>query len=238
MAGNLCESGHRIATMALVISCHLSLLMLLLVPVKYHRGITSVAESASLGLKLRFIRQPQQTSPRLALPAFRSTALTPRVHRALPEGRGVPKPPTGRAARVAVLPFDTYFTSRRTTLITPNQYKDNVASTSDGGFRERLLDAQNSHAVHGLPGSDAPFVSGIQLINPMNKGVGGVMRAAQRLFGVTNRHCIDADVWRNHSPKEVRELIAQHILPIDVGKIDEQYDCNRPLRRPRHSPRF
>ncbi len=101
----------------------------------------------------------------------------------------------------------------------------NEASASDGGFQEQLRNARHSHAVRGVPGSDTPYVPGVRLINPMNQGMGAVMRKVQRVFGVANRHCIDVEAWRQLTPQE---LSARHISSDDVDKTNEKYDCNRP----------
>jgi hypothetical protein len=60
----------------------------------------------------------------------------------------------------------------------------------------------------------------------MNQGVGAVMRNAQRLFGITDHHCIDVEVWQSLSPEA---LSARHLSPSDVRGEDEKYNCNRPL---------
>lgn len=214
-SSNLRESGRRVTVMVVVISCHLGLLLLLLRPAIYDRSTTLVARNNPFVLKLHFIRQPQSTSTRLALPA------TLRVQRT-PSMRAPEPPPTARATHAAAPPPET---SSASTARTPDQDTDNDASTRDGGFQERLRNAQHSHAVHGVPGSDTPFVSGIRLVDPMSQGIGAVMRKAQRLFGVTNRHCVDVEIWRQLTPQE---LSARHISPDAVDKADEKYDCNRP----------
>ena len=220
-SSSLRESGRRVAVMVMVISCHLGLLLLLLRPVICDRDTTPIARNTPLVLKLRFIRQPQPTSTHLALPAPPPIRSALRIQRT-PSGKPLESRPLQRAAHVAPLPTETHLTSTPTA---PDQYTGNEASTSDGGFQDRLLNAQHSHAVHGVPGSDTPSVPGIHLIDPMSQGIGAVMRNAQRLFGVSNRHCIDADAWRHLTPQE---LIARHISPEDVDKIDEKYGCNRP----------
>ncbi|MFC4529101.1 hypothetical protein ISN76_18840 [Dyella halodurans] len=60
----------------------------------------------------------------------------------------------------------------------------------------------------------------------MDQGIGSVMRSAQRLFGVTNRHCIDVDVWQHLSPDELKD---RHLTAADVERESEKYNCNRPL---------
>lgn len=66
----------------------------------------------------------------------------------------------------------------------------------------------------------------MQMTDPMNQGIGAVLRNTQRLFGVTNKHCIDVEVWQSLSPDE---LVARHLSPADVQHANEKYGCNRPL---------
>jgi len=207
--------------MVVVIGCHLGLLMLLLRPAIYDRSPTLVASNNPLALKLHFIRQPQTASTHLALPALRAAASTLHIQRT-PPVRAPERPSAQRATHVAAPPG----THSSSALITPSQSPDNEASSRDGGFQARLLNAQYSHAVHGVPGSDTPSAPGIHLIDPMSQGIGAVMRKTQRLFGITNRHCIDVDAWRHLVPQESS---ARHISPDDVDKTDEKYHCNRPV---------
>lgn len=101
----------------------------------------------------------------------------------------------------------------------------NEGDSSDGGFLERLNVAQRSYSVHGVPGSDTTYAPGIHLVDPMEQGAGAVLRTAQRAFGIENAHCIDVDVWRHLT---LRELGARHISPDDVDSVDEKYRCNDP----------
>ncbi|HEY4091700.1 MAG TPA: hypothetical protein VGN46_09315 [Luteibacter sp.] len=64
------------------------------------------------------------------------------------------------------------------------------------------------------------------MTDPRNQGIGAVMRNAQRLFGVTNKHCIDVEVWSSLSTEE---LVARHLTPADVKAANAKYECNRPL---------
>jgi hypothetical protein len=99
-------------------------------------------------------------------------------------------------------------------------------SHSDGGFQERLRLAQHSHSIHGVPGSDTPAAPGIHLVDPMNQGIGAVMRTTQRAFGITSSHCVDVDVWRHLT---LQELSARHISSSDVDEVDRKYGCDKPL---------
>lgn len=100
------------------------------------------------------------------------------------------------------------------------------AAGGDGGFQERLLNAESSSHIHGIPGSDRRLAPGIKLDDPADQGVGALMRNTQRLFGVTNRHCIDVEVWRSLTPEE---RIARHISSDEMAKIEEEYKCDKPL---------
>ncbi|UPG83967.1 hypothetical protein L2Y94_11410 [Luteibacter aegosomatis] len=77
-----------------------------------------------------------------------------------------------------------------------------------------------------LPGSDLRRAPGIQLIDPMNQGIGAVARKTQRLFGIPDSHCVDVDRLRSLRPEE---LASRHLSPRDVAHMNEKYDCNRPL---------
>ncbi|RAO78072.1 hypothetical protein [Dyella jiangningensis] len=99
-------------------------------------------------------------------------------------------------------------------------------SVADAGFRDRVHDAQHSRDVHGIPGSDHRIVRGITLIDPRKQGIGSVMRNVQRLFGVTQRACMDVDALQQLSPEE---LIARHLTQEDLDKQAEKYQCNEPL---------
>lgn len=116
-------------------------------------------------------------------------------------------------------PSETHSTSVANT---PSPYP---GDSSDGGFQQRLRNAQHSRAVRGIPGSDTPYVPGIRLIDPMNQGIAGVVLKMQRLLGVANRHCVDVDAWRQLTPQE---LSARHISSDDVDETDEKYGCNNP----------
>ncbi len=96
-----------------------------------------------------------------------------------------------------------------------------------GGFSERLRKArQRSRAAPQLPGTSVSRVPGIRLIDRDEQGIGALVRKTQRLFGITNRHCVDIDVWQHLTPNE---LSARHISPSDVERTLEAHHCNRPL---------
>jgi hypothetical protein len=113
------------------------------------------------------------------------------------------------------------------TLVTgvPDPGPHEEAASRDGGFSARLHDARRAYTVRGVPGSDTPYAPGIHLIDPMNQGIGAVVRTIQRAFGIANRHCIDVDVWRHLTPEE---LSAHYLSPRDVDRVDEKYQCNDP----------
>lgn len=203
--------------MVVVLSDHLGLLMLLLQPAISHRNANPAQRSQEPALNLRFIRQPRTASLHLTLPASRAASsirLTQRSSRKPPK-----PPPVERDAYAGVPPPETHSTYAASA---PSLYPDN---SSDGGFQQRLRNAQHSRTVRGLPGSDTPYVPGIRLIDPMDQGIAGVVHKMQRLLGVTNHHCVDVDVWRQLTPQE---LIARHISSDDVDKTDEKYGCNNP----------
>lgn len=110
--------------------------------------------------------------------------------------------------------------------VVPEQLSGTYTNAGDGGFHERLSNAQHLQDIHGVPGSDTRVAPGLELTRPMNQGIGAVMRNTQRLFGIPSRHCVDVEVWQHLSPDE---LSARHLSPLDVRRETEKYDCNQPL---------
>ncbi|WP_426702995.1 hypothetical protein ACPPVV_08390 [Rhodanobacter sp. Col0626] len=109
----------------------------------------------------------------------------------------------------------------------PATTTNNHAEENDGGFGERLSQArQGFRAARRLPGSSVPRVSGIELIDRDEQGIAALAKKTQRLFGITDRHCIDVDVWSRLTPDELSE---RHISPNDVDRVSDAHHCNRPL---------
>lgn len=209
---------RRGVALAVSMSFHLAVLVLMAWPAVHKRSVTPTEGRRLHAIQLRFFRPPSAhkaaSSPGVIAPALRA-----------PTTLSAPwlKPPTVRyATRAALLPTEKH-PPGAPAASTP--IGGDKSAIGDGGFRERRLEAQRSYAVHGIPGSDQPRVAGIALIDPRTQGIGAVMRGAQRLFGIANRHCVDVDLWRNLTPQE---LIARHVSPGEVDRTDETYHCNRP----------
>ncbi|WP_107913701.1 hypothetical protein [Luteibacter sp. OK325] len=227
-------SARRVAAIVVTVGCHVGLLMVLLRPASNMVDTTAIADDKTPSLELRFISTPLKKSPmptsqtpQLAgsrdAPANESARSRARRTRAVitrSEANSPNAPITAEAPTQPVVP------TASTSPGTSDPPMTAPTSTGDGGFRERLGNAQHSQGVRGVPGSDAPVVTGIQLTDPMNQGVGAVMRSTQRLFGITDRHCIDVEVWQSLTPEE---LSARHLSPGDVRTEQEKYNCNRPL---------
>jgi hypothetical protein len=88
-----------------------------------------------------------------------------------------------------------------------------------------MADAQQLQRVRGVPGSGRSIAPGVELADPMEQGIGSLMRNTKRLLGVTDRHCIDVDVWRHMSEDE---LIERHLTSADVENASAKYSCDRP----------
>lgn len=219
--------ARRVAAMVVAMGCHLVLLLGVLRPAAPRTEAAVTMESSDATLKVRFVQQ-RAASASLTLSALRSGMHTPVANRRVPAMEKL-SPSASRSAHVAARSVEA-----STSIIPPNAYPSSAAPTpyastqtpsEDGGFRDRMSDAQHSQGIRGVPGSDRRVVQGIQLTDPMNQGIGAVVRSAQRLFGVTNRHCIDVEVWQQLSPEE---LIARHLTEEDVKNESEKYECNRP----------
>lgn len=206
--------------MAVAIGCHLGLLLALLGPAAPGAVMTPVREGDELALKLRFVSSPRITSMPSASPARHA----PAKERTSPSVKRITRValPTQDADAISASPPPVVASAP----VTIGDEVNPPFIAGDGGFRDRMFNAQHSQGIHGVPGSDRRVAPGIELANPMDQGIGSVVRGAQRLFGVTNRHCIDVDVWLHMSPDELKD---RHLTVADVEKESETYHCNRPL---------
>lgn len=219
-------SAPRILAMAVAIGCHLFLLMALLLPAAPSTDMLPNRKDDEAALNVQFISPPRPTSAPPALPGFPPVALP-----GAPAKDGVPLRAQS-AVHAATRAHNADAISDSPLTVVPDlsaaidRDTNNSSPMGDGGFRDRMSNAQHAPGIRGVPGSDRRVVPGIELTNPMNQGVGSVMGNAQRLFGVTNRHCIDVDVWRHLSPDELKD---RHLTLADVETESEKYNCNRPL---------
>lgn len=227
-------SPRRIVAITVALGCHLGLFVVMLRPATYHRNTPSVATSGARALEVRFVPPTRkiiaQTVPTLRQPvAARSddnqkpakSRLVP-----LPAREATRLLPTRdeTAATAAAAPPPNPAPPTAAPLSSQGTGSESIAN--DGGFQERLRHAQQANDVHGVPGSDRHVAPGIQLTDPMNQGVGAVMRKTQRLFGITDSHCMDVEVWEHLTAEE---RIARHISPGELKAINEKYECSKPL---------
>lgn len=218
-------SGYRIAALVIAIGGHLALWLLLLRPVGARREPVTKDGSVNSALELRFIytsrsfRSPQSVrSPHLP----KQTAL----HRVDPPKRQ-PRPKiAGPGRRSGSHSAGERSVPGRISIRLSDLRGMDGNTGDDGGFMARLHAAQRTDVVHGVPGSDTTYVPGIHLIDPMEQGIGAVMRTTQRAFGITSRHCIDVDVWKHLTPEQ---LSARHVSPDDVARAEATYHCDAPL---------
>ncbi len=215
---SLGEASRLVTVLAVVISGHLGLWMLMLRPGIFDRDTTPVLSNRLQVLKLRFFPLPQPSSAHPPLPAHRLIAQAVHGRKTLPARSSEPL-----AVQQTAHAYTQPYAVRKAS--TPGLDTSEKDASRDGGFQERLQHAQHSYSVRGLPGSDTPSAPGIRLVDPVHQGIGALMRTAQRALGIENRHCIDVDVWRHLTPQE---LSARHISLGDVDKVDQKYDCNQP----------
>ena len=220
-------SACRVVAMVITVGCHLVLLMVLLRPAAPRTDLSVGLESEDAALKVRFISLPRQTftPPLSSVP--RLVAPPPIVPREVSVKERLPLP-VQRPTHVAPRPPEADSTNANASPppVAPDQQTNNQIPTRDGAFRDQIFNAQRSREIRGVPGSDRPVAPGIALTNSMDQGIGSVMRSTQRLFGVTNRHCIDVEVWQHLTPDELK---ARNLSAADVERESEKYDCNRPL---------
>ena len=207
---------RRGIALGVAISLHLALWMLVMRPSIWQQAATADQRSHPPVLQLRLLPRTVSLQAPAAMPAPRVVAV---VAHAVVQRK---THPAQAVMSIHVTPAS----------VPPPDVPDAPAvtvgsqpATGDGGFHQRLLQAQRGYAIHGVPGSAMPRVAGVHLIDPGNQGISAVARQAQHLFGVANRHCIDVDAWRHLTP---RELSARHISPNEVDRVDQAYQCNQP----------
>ncbi len=210
------EHVRRGIAIGIAVSFHLVVLILILRPEAYRQD-AKVAQPDMQRLQLRLLRQRATILKYPAMPELRASA--PGTH------AGQMAPPSKPAAIEQVLPAVPQIAGPAASVV-PVIPASHADSDGDGGFRERLLQAQQSSVIRDVPGSDASRVPGVRLADPGTQGVRAVARKVQRLFGITSRHCIDVAVWRNLTPRELGE---RHITSGDLDRLDEEYHCNEPL---------
>jgi hypothetical protein len=211
--------------LVIVIGGHLGLWLLLMRPATFWRASAQDNGGSPSVLELRFIRTQHSTGTR---PLARSTRVPAyaALIRVGPTGREKPpralEPALGRGFHSG----EDRATPGRIVVRALDLHTIDGPAGGNGGFMARLHAAQRADVVHGVPGSDTTYVPGIHLIDPMDQGIGAVMRTTQRAFGITSRHCIDVDVWKHLT---LGQLSARHVSPDDVARAEAKYHCDAPM---------
>lgn len=218
-------SMRRTLAMAAVMGCHIGLFLSVLRPPSWRESRAPVYESDVATLDLHFIAQPI-SSP--TPPKSHEAQQLVRRQSLKQETNVLPLQRRRRDATQIATPLATPGPSGPSSPPLPVSAPDTTGEVSagDGGFHDRLLNAQRFQSAKGIPGSDTRLAPGLQLTDPMNQGVGAVMRSTQRLFGITDRHCIDVEVWASLSPEALSD---RHLTLADVRAEGERYHCNQPL---------
>lgn len=217
-------SIRRIVATSFAIGFHLALVIALLRPVAPYVGIPD-HDDYQAALKLRFVFLSRLASTTPPSPPARSVAIRQASAKERLPPQAMPIAPVAiRKHEAGVISASIPPDASSPSLI--EQHRAGLPATGDGGFKNRMSDAQQLQRVRGVPGSDRSIAPGLELADPMEQGIGSVMRNTKRLFGVTDRHCIDVDVWRHMSEDE---LIQRHITSADVEKASAKYSCDRPL---------
>ena len=218
-------SGYRIAALVVAIGGHLGLGLFLMRPAAvWPAPVMDDGDAAATALELRFIRAPRSnlsrppTAPRPVPVHAVARHASERVRRpALPAQAAPGRDRADDERRTAA--------GRILVGVPGSRGAGAPVGDDDGGFTARLHAAQRADTVHGVPGSDTTYAPGIHLIDPDKQGIGAVMRATQRLFGITSSHCVDVDVWKHLAPAQ---LAARHLSPDDVAKTEARYHCDEP----------
>ena len=217
-------SWRRIAALVIAISGHIGLGLLLLRPAPVWRSSIKRGGGTTSVLELRFI----QASGSIVEPSARGVRPEPRgaFSRIRPVKRSALSPAMSVMPRHGPQSNEKQTASGRLVVRIPDTHGVEGNPGYDSGFMARLRAAKRAGVVRGVPGSDTSYVSGIRLIDPMDQGIGAVLRTTQRAFGITSSHCIDVDVWSHLTP---HQLSARHVSPRDVTRVEAKYHCNEPL---------
>ena len=157
-------STRRVVALVVTVGCHLFLLMVLLRPAVPRADMSLGAESEDAELKVRFIplsrltpTPPLSSEPRLVTPP-------PFVPQEVPVKERLPLP-AQRLTQVVPTPSAADATNANIAPppVAPDQHTSNQLLRGDGGFRDRLLNAQHSQDIRGVPGSDRSIAPGIAL---------------------------------------------------------------------------
>lgn len=216
-------SRRRIAALVIAISGHIGLGLLSLRPTPIWRTSMKRGSGTTSVLELRFIRTSR------ALLEQPATVVRPEPRRASNRISQAKRSAPARA--ISLMPRhgsqsnEKQTTSGRLVVRIPDARGVEGNPGYDGGFIARLRAAERADVVHGVPGSDASYVPGIHLVDPMDQGIGAVLRTTQRAFGITSSHCTDVDVWSHLTPEQ---LSARHVSPRDVARVEAKYHCNEP----------
>jgi hypothetical protein len=204
-------SGERITISVLVVGVHLGLVMLLLrAPRVSPQASLNDASASKDVLRVRFLRRERPKSAAEPAPIFLPH----------PRQRSALKAPIARAPLRSVSAPATVLLPAK---IEPGNAPTDVAATytAGGGFLERAARDAPSDNIH-LPGSSQAIVKGLHMVDPRYQGIAGAVRVVQSVFGVVKPHCVDVDIWRGMS---VRELLDRHMSPDQVEKTAEEYRC-------------
>lgn len=219
---------HRGLALGLTMALHLAVFFFISRPVVDEEMKDHAWPQSWQALQLRLIRSSKPSPSRASTPVYVHAAPTQSRQRsaAIPLIKSKVLAMRALAAPVPSVSQPFVPESKAAAPIVQTLPSAAAESTGDGGFADRLRQAQQSYSVRPLPGSDRPRVNGIQLIDPKTQGVAATVRQLQRLFGRPNHHCIDVDAWHRMSPDE---LSARHISPSDVARVDAENQCNRPM---------
>lgn len=218
---------RRAVAVAVVLSLHAGLLMLLLAPTVFRpRHAVRNALSASDALRVRWL-PPVPVMPRRpgALPPSKVRAdanRSPRATTAL-----APSPAASAAAgAVAIQPLvplraDVDTDAAPASAVAPDYIPGNgrFAAPAWRGSRPRL------------PGSREPVRGApvIAMVDPRTQGVAGLVRLIGSLTGAVDPHCADVDAWRG---MDARERIAHHVDPDAIAATADRYGCAPPPAPP------
>lgn len=204
----------RVATLAAVLLIHAGFVVLLWSPAgAWCRHDLKRATARADALSLRFIAMPPKLPARPRRQAVRRSPAPPHP----------PHPPKAAAAVVAQRTAQRPSMPGDEALMLRTEIAGNVPDYVPGGGRFAADAGYARNNIH-LPGSSQPVhgMPVLRMVDPKMQGIAGVVRRVQQLFGITDSHCVDVDVWRHMT---VAERLAKHIDDARIEQTAADYRC-------------
>lgn len=210
----------RACVIALVVICHIGLLMIMLRPATpLDEASTAVAQDERDAVQVRLI-QRVSSKPPISTPERRVATVS---RPALPVYRA-----TGPAQIANPVSSPQPSTEPAPLVLTPSASSSSTYVAGGSSFQQNLQAADHPYAAK-VPGSYQPRAPRFAMADPRYQGAAGFVRFVQRfILHAVDPHCVDVNTWAGMSPAEQ----AQHASLSEMAEEARKYGCLEPERFP------